>query len=27
VILSHGGELTLGDSPLGGLRVAIKLPV
>ena len=27
VILNHGGELTLGDSPLGGLRVAIKLPV
>jgi len=27
VILSHGGELTLGESPLGGLRVAIKLPV
>ena len=27
VILSHGGELTLGDSPLGGLRVAVKLPV
>ena len=27
VILSHGGELALGDSPLGGLRVAVKLPV
>ena len=27
IILSHGGELVLGDSPLGGLRVVIKLPV
>ena len=27
IVLGHGGELTLGDSPLGGLRVAIKLPV
>ena len=27
IILSHGGELTLGDSPLGGLRVSIKLPI
>ncbi|MEC8712466.1 MAG: ATP-binding protein, partial [Pseudomonadota bacterium] len=27
IILGHGGELTLGDSPLGGLRVSIKLPV
>jgi two-component system osmolarity sensor histidine kinase EnvZ len=27
IVLGHGGELTLGDAPLGGLRVAIKLPV
>jgi len=27
IILGHGGELTLDDSPLGGLRVIIKLPV
>ena len=27
IILSHGGELTLGDSPLGGLRVLVKLPI
>jgi len=27
IILSHGGELTLSDSPLGGLRVVVKLPV
>ena len=27
IVLGHGGELTLTDSPLGGLRVAIKLPV
>ena len=27
IILSHGGELTLKDSPLGGLRVTILLPV
>ncbi len=27
IILSHGGELTLGDSPFGGLRVSVKLPV
>ncbi len=27
IVLSHGGELTLGDSPLGGLRVAMKLPI
>ena len=24
---AHGGELTLGDSPLGGLRAVIRLPV
>ena len=27
VILGHGGELTLDDSPFGGLRVIMKLPV
>jgi two-component system osmolarity sensor histidine kinase EnvZ len=27
IILAHGGELSLGDSPLGGLRVVVKLPV
>lgn len=27
IVLGHGGKLTLDDSPLGGLRVAIKLPV
>jgi two-component system, OmpR family, osmolarity sensor histidine kinase EnvZ len=24
---SHGGEITLGDSPLGGLRASVRLPV
>jgi two-component system, OmpR family, osmolarity sensor histidine kinase EnvZ len=24
---SHGGEITLGDSPLGGLRATVRLPV
>lgn len=27
IILGHGGELTLDDSPFGGLRVIMKLPV
>jgi len=27
IVHGHGGELTLDDSPLGGLRVIIKLPV
>jgi two-component system osmolarity sensor histidine kinase EnvZ len=27
VIRSHGGDIMLGDSPLGGLRVVIRLPV
>ena len=27
IILSHGGELKLGEAPKGGLRVWIKLPV
>ena len=27
LVLSHGGELGLGDSSLGGLRVTIKLPI
>jgi signal transduction histidine kinase len=26
VVGSHGGEVTLGESPLGGLRVEIRLP-
>jgi two-component system osmolarity sensor histidine kinase EnvZ len=26
-VRGHGGEVTLGDSPLNGLRVRIKLPV
>jgi two-component system osmolarity sensor histidine kinase EnvZ len=24
---SHGGDITLGDSPLGGLRATVKIPV
>jgi two-component system osmolarity sensor histidine kinase EnvZ len=27
VMRSHGGELTLGASPLGGLRALLRLPV
>ena len=27
IILSHGGELSLEDSPLGGLRIRLKLPL
>ena len=27
IILSHGGELTLSDSPMGGLRAVITLPL
>ena len=27
IVLGHGGDLALGDSPLGGLRVVIKLPI
>jgi len=27
IVLNHGGELALGDSELGGLRVTIKLPI
>jgi len=27
IVMGHGGDLTLDDSPLGGLRVVIKLPV
>ena len=27
IILSHGGELTLEESPLGGLRVRVQLPI
>ena len=24
---SHGGEVVLGDSPLGGLRASVRIPV
>ena len=24
---SHGGDITLGDSPMGGLRAAVRVPV
>jgi two-component system osmolarity sensor histidine kinase EnvZ len=24
---SHGGDITLADSPLGGLRVRVRVPV
>jgi two-component system osmolarity sensor histidine kinase EnvZ len=24
---SHGGDITLGESPLGGLRAAVRVPV
>jgi two-component system osmolarity sensor histidine kinase EnvZ len=24
---SHGGDITLGDSPLGGLRAVVRVPV
>ena len=27
IIFSHGGDITLSDSPLGGLRVVISLPL
>ena len=27
VVRSHGGDLMLGDSPLGGLRAVLRLPV
>jgi two-component system osmolarity sensor histidine kinase EnvZ len=27
IVLNHGGELALGDSEVGGLRVTIKLPI
>ena len=27
ILRSHGGDLTLGELPLGGLRVRIKLPL
>ena len=27
IILGHGGEMTLDDSPLGGLRVTVQLPI
>jgi two-component system osmolarity sensor histidine kinase EnvZ len=27
ILRSHGGDLTLGDSPLGGLRAVMRVPV
>ena len=24
---SHGGDITLGDSPMGGLRASVRVPV
>jgi two-component system, OmpR family, osmolarity sensor histidine kinase EnvZ len=24
---SHGGDIMLGDSPMGGLRAAVRIPV
>jgi two-component system osmolarity sensor histidine kinase EnvZ len=24
---SHGGDITLGNSPMGGLRATVKIPV
>ena len=24
---SHGGDITLGDSPMGGLRATVRIPV
>ncbi|MDY6407155.1 MAG: ATP-binding protein [Pseudomonadota bacterium] len=27
IVLSHGGDITLDDSPMGGLRVIIRLPL
>ena len=27
ILRSHGGDLTLGDSPLGGLRAVLRVPV
>ncbi len=27
VARSHGGEITLSDSPLGGLRATVRIPV
>jgi two-component system, OmpR family, osmolarity sensor histidine kinase EnvZ len=27
VVASHGGEIALHDSPLGGLRVRVRLPL
>jgi two-component system osmolarity sensor histidine kinase EnvZ len=26
IVRGHGGDLTLGDSPLGGLRAILRLP-
>ncbi|MFD2181252.1 ATP-binding protein [Rhodoplanes azumiensis] len=27
IVRSHGGDITLGDSPLGGLRATVRIPV
>jgi two-component system osmolarity sensor histidine kinase EnvZ len=27
ILRSHGGDLILGDSPLGGLRAVLRVPV
>ena len=27
IVRSHGGDILLGDSPLGGLRVTVRVPV
>jgi two-component system osmolarity sensor histidine kinase EnvZ len=27
IVLGHGGDLTLGDSPMGGLRACVRLPL
>ncbi|NBR38199.1 MAG: two-component sensor histidine kinase, partial [Alphaproteobacteria bacterium] len=27
IVLSHGGTIDISDSPLGGARVKIKLPI
>jgi two-component system osmolarity sensor histidine kinase EnvZ len=27
IVRSHGGDITLGDSPLGGLRATVRVPV
>ncbi|HEX2083423.1 MAG TPA: ATP-binding protein, partial [Xanthomonadaceae bacterium] len=27
IVRSHGGDITLADSPLGGLRATVRIPV